>query len=52
LYVYPVDGSAPHKLTNFTSEHIEAFSFSPDGKRLAISRGNEITDVLLFNNFP
>ena len=51
LYLIPIDGSAPHKLTNFTSDHIESFAFSPDGKHLAISRGNEITDVLLFTNF-
>jgi Tol biopolymer transport system component len=51
LYTIPLDGSAARKLTNFTSDHIECYAFSPDGKRLAISRGNETTDVLLFTNF-
>jgi Tol biopolymer transport system component len=51
LYAIPLDGSTPRKLTTFTSDHIQAFAFSPDGKRLALSRGNESTDVLLFKDF-
>jgi Tol biopolymer transport system component len=51
LYEIPLDGSTPRKLTNFSSDHVQAFAFSPDGKRFALCRGNENTDVLLFKDF-
>jgi Tol biopolymer transport system component len=47
VWVQPLDGSAGHKITNFESEQIWSFSFSPDGKNLAVLRGHYDSDVVL-----
>jgi uncharacterized protein with WD repeat len=39
-------------MTNFTSDQIFSFGWSPDGKRLAIARGTVTNDVLLVSNLP
>lgn len=48
---YPVDGSAHKQLTRFESDRIFSFAYSPDGTRLALSRGRLIGDVVLIKNF-
>jgi eukaryotic-like serine/threonine-protein kinase len=48
IWVEPLDGSKGHAITNFTSERIYEFHWSPDGKRLAIVRGHTDSDVVLF----
>ena len=35
VWVQPLDGSAGHQITYFTSEQIDSFHKSPDGKSLA-----------------
>lgn len=40
LWSQPVDGSPPHQLTNFSSEGIFFFDFSPDGSKIAVIRGS------------
>jgi serine/threonine protein kinase len=47
IWVQPIDGSAPHPLTKFTDKNIEDFAWSPDGKRLAITRGTLLADMVL-----
>ncbi len=47
IWVQPLDGSAGHRITNFTSEQIGSFHWSPDGKKLAIVRGHSDSDVVL-----
>jgi Tol biopolymer transport system component len=47
LWRFPLDGSAPHPITAFTSEHILAYRWSPDGKTLALSRGTISNDIVL-----
>jgi serine/threonine protein kinase/Tol biopolymer transport system component len=47
LWVEPLDGSAGHPLTHFTSELISDFHWSPDGKTLAIIREHDEADVVL-----
>jgi serine/threonine protein kinase/Tol biopolymer transport system component len=47
LWVEPLDGSAGHPLTHFTSELISDFRWSPDGKTLAIIREHDDADVVL-----
>ena len=47
LWVNPLDGSAAYPITDFKSEGIGSFSFSPDGKKLAIVRGHTESDVVL-----
>jgi len=34
-------------LTNFTSDRIRTFQFSPDGKTLAVTRLHVVSDVVL-----
>jgi TolB protein len=51
LWLQPVGGGNPKQLTHFASERIFDFAFSRDGKRLAISRGNDSSDAVLIRNF-
>jgi len=49
LFVQPLDGSPPRQLTQFTDgATIGDFAWSPDGKRLAISRATYSSDIVLF----
>jgi len=47
IWMQPVDGSAGHPVTDFTSDHIRAFGWSPDGKTLAVARTHTVSDVVL-----
>jgi eukaryotic-like serine/threonine-protein kinase len=47
IFVQPLDGSPGHQITNFTSEHIAEFQWSPDGKILAVARAQKTSDVVL-----
>jgi serine/threonine protein kinase/Tol biopolymer transport system component len=38
VWAQPLDGTPGHRLTNFTSDQIRTFQFSPDGKSLAVAR--------------
>ena len=49
IWSAPLAGGAPKRITNFDSDHIFAFDVSPE-KRLVISRGNWILDVVLIKN--
>lgn len=51
LWKQPLAGGEPQKLTNFTSHNIFDFSFSPDGKSLAIARGSWNHDAVLLKGF-
>jgi len=50
IWVQPLDGSAPHALTQFTSDSIFDFSWSPGGKRLAVLRGHDVSDIILIRD--
>jgi len=50
IWVQPLDGSAPHALTQFTSDNIFDFNWSPGGKRLAVLRGHDISDLILIRD--
>ena len=50
IWRQPLDGSAGKWQTTFTSEHISAFQWSPDGKRLALVRGHTDSDVVLIRD--
>jgi len=50
VWVQPLDGSRGHRLTNFTSDQIRAFLFSPDGKTLAVTRFHVVSDVVLLRD--
>ena len=47
IFVQPLDGSPGRQITNFTSEHIVEFQWSPDGKTLAVARAHDTSDVVL-----
>jgi serine/threonine protein kinase len=47
LWVQPLDGSPGHQMTNFNSEQIGSFHWSPDRKSLGILRGHSESDVVL-----
>jgi serine/threonine protein kinase len=46
LWGQPLDGSAGHQITNFKSDQIEAFHWSPDGKSLGFVRFHSESDVI------
>jgi Tol biopolymer transport system component len=50
LWRQPLSAGPPQQLTHF-KELIFAYDWSPDGKRLAISRGSRPSDVVLISNF-
>ena len=47
LWVQPLDGSAGHQITNFKSDQIGSFHWSPDGKRLLVLRVHSESNVVL-----
>jgi eukaryotic-like serine/threonine-protein kinase len=54
LFYQPLDGSTPTQLTHFDTEPmgIADYSFSPDGKQIAITRGRlNDSDLVMFSNF-
>jgi len=50
IWVQPLDGSKGHMSTNFTSDQISAFQFSPDGKTLTVARRHVVSDVVLLHD--
>ncbi|HJR06330.1 MAG TPA: winged helix-turn-helix domain-containing protein [Pyrinomonadaceae bacterium] len=49
IWLQPLDGSPAKQLTNFTSETIFRFAWSPDGRMFVAERGTEIGDIVLIN---
>jgi WD40 repeat protein len=49
LWSQPIDGSTSKQLTNFKTDRILTFAFSPDGKRLALARGSQTSDAVLIS---
>ena len=47
LWMQPLDGSPGHQLTNFTSDLITGFRWSPDRKTLAVMRTHSTSDVVV-----
>jgi serine/threonine protein kinase len=47
LWLQPLDGSRGRQITNFDSEQILNFAWSPDGRNLCILRGHTDSDVVL-----
>lgn len=51
IWEQPLSGGEIFPLTKFTSEDMFVFSWSADGKRLAFSRGQRKTDVVMMSEF-
>jgi serine/threonine protein kinase len=47
IWFQPFAGGPPRQLTHFNNDLILGYSWSQDGKQLAVSRGNQITDAVL-----
>jgi serine/threonine protein kinase len=52
LWTYPLNGKPPQQLTHFNSGRIFGISLSPDGSKIAMSRGTINSDVVLFSRNP
>jgi eukaryotic-like serine/threonine-protein kinase len=50
LWLQPLDGAAGHLLTNFVSDKIQNYGFSPDGKTLGVLRSHVDSDVVLLHD--
>jgi dipeptidyl aminopeptidase/acylaminoacyl peptidase len=50
LWLQPLDGGEPRPLTDFTSDGIRIYAWSPGGDRLVLGRGAEITDIVLISD--
>ncbi|MDQ3256099.1 MAG: hypothetical protein M3R15_19745, partial [Acidobacteriota bacterium] len=50
ILAQPLDGSPPVPLTDFKADKIRAFDWSRDGRSLAIVRGTQTSDVVLFES--
>ncbi|MGA8072032.1 MAG: hypothetical protein WB995_01070, partial [Candidatus Acidiferrales bacterium] len=50
VWAQPLDGSPGHRLTNFTSDQIRTFQFSPDGKSFTVARIHVVSDVVLLRD--
>jgi len=49
LWTFPMDGKPATQLTHFPSGSIFSFAWSPDGNKLALSRGAVTSDVVLLS---
>jgi serine/threonine protein kinase len=47
LWMQPLDGSPGRQITNFSSEQINGFRWSPDGKTLAVMKEHDTSDVVV-----
>lgn len=51
VWLQPLDESEPRAITKFTDQFIWNFAPSPDGKRIALSRGSAVSDIVLLRDF-
>jgi Tol biopolymer transport system component/class 3 adenylate cyclase len=48
LWVQPLAGGPPRRLTNFTSDFINSFGWSPDGQHLVVASSKRQRDIVTF----
>ena len=51
LWVQPLDGKQPKRLTDFPNGDVYNFAYSHDGSRLFLARGFQIRDAILISGF-
>jgi Tol biopolymer transport system component len=49
VWALPLDGAHPYAITHLDGARIQRFAWSPDGKRLVMSRGGFYDDVVLLS---
>lgn len=47
IMIQPLDGSEAYALTNFQTDYIFSFGWSPDGSQLAVIRGKQLNDAAI-----
>lgn len=52
IWSLPLAGAPPKQLTNFQSHKLEDFSWSHDGRLLAVTRSTHLSDVVLIATSP
>ena len=50
IWALLLDGGPPTQMTNFKTDFISSFDWSRDGRRLALSRGSQTSDVVLITD--
>jgi len=50
VWLQPLDGKPGHQVTQFTSDAIFGFGYSPDGKKLGVGRGHAESDIVLLRD--
>ncbi len=50
LWLQPLDGTPGRQITNFSTDSITQFQFSPDGKNLGVLRVHSESDVVLLRD--
>ena len=51
VWLQPLDGKPPRRVTDFQEYLVYGFAVSPDGKSLAFSRGPRTRDAMLVRGF-
>jgi Tol biopolymer transport system component len=52
LWNQPIDGGASRRITDFKSDRILTFAYSPDGRQLALARSSRTSDAVLMSSVP
>jgi eukaryotic-like serine/threonine-protein kinase len=50
IWAQPIEGGRPEQITDFSAGQIFSFAWSKDGRRLALARGSQTSDVVLIRN--
>ena len=50
IMIQPLEGGEPHALTDFKTDDIFSFDWSPDGRQLAVIRGKQLNDAVLIKS--
>ncbi len=50
LWKLSLEDGKPEQVTNFNSQYLDDFGFSPDGEKLIVAQSRELSDVVLFED--
>ncbi len=50
IMIQPLDGGEPFPLTDFQTDEIFSFAWSPDGNRIAVIRGKQLNDAVIIKS--